>query len=289
MKIKQGKLLTASALAGLMGLAPATAQAADGSFERKLSVKGPVLLSIETGSGSIHVQAGSANEVRIVAHVHAGNGWSMGGGGGSAEERVKQIVANPPITQAGNIISVGKQMKVQNVSIDYEVTTPRGTDLRADSGSGDIRVVDDGGPVEAKTGSGSIEATGLSDHVNLDSGSGDIKATMLSSLDVKAQTGSGSIELKNVQGSLWAHSGSGDIDVTGRPSSNWKVETGSGSVTLDTGGASFALDAETGSGDVQTSTPVPSHGSDKHHVVGNVGAGGPKVRINTGSGDIKIR
>lgn len=277
-------VIAASALAASL---PAAAWAADGNFERRLSVKGPVLLSVETGSGSIHVQPGSANEVHIVAHVHAGNGWNLSGS--SADDRVKQVLANPPITQAGNIISIGKQMKVQNVSIDYEITTPRGTDLRAESGSGDIRITDEGGPVQAETGSGSIDATGLSDHVNLHTGSGDIKASMLSSLDVKAQTGSGSIDLKNVQGSLWAQTGSGNLEISGRPAQAWKLETGSGNVTVATGGAPFLIDAETGSGDVETSVPVSSQGGDKHHVMGTVGGGGPKVRIETGSGDIRVR
>ena len=280
------KISTLAAVA-VLAVAPLAAFAADGNFDRRLTVNGPVLLSVETGSGSIHVQAGSANEVHIVAHVHAGSGWGMGGS--SADDRVKQVLASPPITQAGNIISIGKQMTVRNVSIDYEITAPRGTDLRADTGSGDIRISENGGPVQAKTGSGSIDASGLSDHVNLDSGSGNIKASMLSSLDVKAQTGSGSIELKNVQGSLWAHTGSGDVGVSGRPSSAWKLETGSGSVTVDVGGAPFSLDAETGSGDVQTNVALNAQSSDKHHVIGNVAGGGPKVRINTGSGDIKIR
>ena len=283
------KMSTRTTIAALacVAMLPLSALAADGTFERKLSVGGPVLLSVETGSGTIHVQAGSANEVHVVAHVHAGSGWGMGGG--SAEDRVKQVIANPPISQTGNIISIGKQMSVHNVSIDYDITTPRGTDLRADTGSGDIRIADNGGPVQAKTGSGSIEATGLSDHVNLDSGSGDIKATMLSSLDVKATTGSGNIQLNNVQGSLWARTGSGNLGVSGRPSSSWKLEAGSGNVTLDVGGAPFSLDAETGSGNVETSMPMSTHGSDKHHVTGNVGAGGPAVHISTGSGDIKIR
>ncbi len=280
------QVLTMITATGLLTLLPVTAMAAEGSFDRKLTVKGPVLLSIETGSGTIHVQPGSSSEVHIVAHVHAGSSWSLSGS--SAEDRVKQVTSNPPITQAGNIISIGKQMKVQNVSIDYEITTPRGTDLRADTGSGDIRIADNGGPVQAQTGSGMIEASGLSDHVNLETGSGDIKASMLSSLDVKAQTGSGSIQLKNVQGSLWAHTGSGDLNITGRPGAAWKIETGSGSVSLDVGGAPFTLDAETGSGDVETSSPISSHGFDKHHLVGDVGGGGPKVRIVTGSGDIKI-
>jgi hypothetical protein len=280
------KARNAIATLALIAMAPMATQAADGTFDRKLSVKGPVLLSVETGSGNIHVQPGSASEVHIVAHVHAGSGWSLSGGS-SADDRVKEVIAHPPITQAGNIISVGKQ-KVQNVAIDYEITTPRGTDLRADTGSGDIHIADEGGPVHARTGSGTIDATGLSDHVNLETGSGNIKASMLSSLDVKAQTGSGSIQLKNVQGSLWADTGSGSLEIAGKPSASWKIETGSGDVNLSVGSAPYSLDAETGSGDVQTSAPITSQSSDKHHIVGNVGGGGPKVRIVTGSGDIRI-
>jgi DUF4097 and DUF4098 domain-containing protein YvlB len=267
--------------AALLGVLPVAALAADGSFDRKLGVKGPVLLSVVTGAGSIHVQAGAANEVHVVAHVHAS--------GGSADDRVKQVVANPPIVQTGNIISIGKKMQVQNVAVDYEITTPRGTDLRAESGSGDIRITDNGGPVQAHTGAGKIDASGLSDHVNLQTGTGDIKASMLSSLDVRAQTGSGSIQLKNVQGPLWAETGTGDVNVSGRPAGGWKLETGSGNVTLDVGGAAYALDAETGTGDIETGAAVNSSGSDKHHVVGNVGGGGAKVRIHTGTGDIKIQ
>ncbi len=264
----------------------AAALAADGTFEKRLPVHGPVLLSVETGSGYIHVQPGPATEVHVVAHVHAGNNWY---GGGSADDRVKQVLANPPVTQAGNIISIGKGLAVHNVSIDYEITTPRGTDLRADTGSGDIRIVDEGGPVKAQTGSGSIDATGLSDRVNLESGSGSIHAGMLSSLEVKAQTGSGNIELQNVQGSLWANTGSGNIVASGHPSAGWKLETGSGNVELSVGGAPYTIDAEAGSGNIETGSPVVSEDtSDKHHVQGKVNGGGPRVRVETGSGDIRV-
>ena len=285
-------LMTRATLATvLLAMVPVAAHAAEGNFERKLAVHGPVLLSVETGSGTIHVSPGDVNEVHVVAHVKAGSGYGLSwGAGGSADERVKQVLDHPPVSQTGNIISIGKNMTVRNVSIDYEITTPRGTDLRANTGSGDIRIDDDGGPVQAKTGSGTINATGLSDHVSLESGSGDVNGTMLSSLDVKAQTGSGSINLKNVQGALWAHTGSGNIQVSGRPSSAWKVETGSGSVTLDVGKIGYSLDAETGSGNVETSEPITMQGSfDKHHVVGNVGGGGPRIRVSTGSGDVHIR
>ncbi len=275
------------AVSSLALLAPA-AHAADGTFERTLKVSGPVLLGIDTGSGYVHVSPGPVDSVHIVAHIHASSSFF---GGGSAENRVQQVVKNPPINQAGNIISIGHNFTMNNISIDYDITAPRGTDLRAESGSGDIRVTDDGGPVALKTGSGNVQATGLSDHVSLESGSGDIDATMLSARDVKAQTGSGNITLKNVQSGLWAQTGSGDLQISGRPLAPWKLETGSGNVTADTGGAPMSLNATAGSGDLSYNggTLKPGSGSGKEHLIGDANGGGPQVRINTGSGDVRVK
>jgi DUF4097 and DUF4098 domain-containing protein YvlB len=272
-----------------LAASPAMMLAADGTFDKTLHVSGSVELSVATGSGYIHVSPGSDSEVHIIGHVHA-NRWSGWGDVGSPEDRVKQVVSNPPIEQSGNIINVGKHTSYHNVSIDYDITTPKGTNLDANSGSGDLHLTDIGGSLKANTGSGTIEATGISGHVVLGTGSGDIRAEMHAAPDVKAETGSGSIKLRGVNGGLFAETGSGDIDVEGQPGSNWKLETGSGSVTLDTGGrAKFSLDATTGSGSVHSDPPITTHGSlERHHVIGDINGGGPTVRVETGSGDVKI-
>jgi hypothetical protein len=274
----------------IMALAasPAIMLAADGTFDKTLHVSGSVELSVATGSGYIHVSPGSGDEIHIIGHVHANHGgW---GDDGSPEERVKQVVANPPIEQNGNIVNVGKHTSYHNISIDYDITTPKGTNLDASSGSGDLRLTELGGSLKANTGSGSIEASGLSGRVALETGSGDIRADMHAAPDVKAQTGSGSIRLRGVNGGLYAETGSGDIEIEGQPGANWKLETGSGSVTLATGSsAKFSLDATTGSGSVHSDPPITTHGSlERHHVMGDVNGGGPTVRVETGSGDIRI-
>ena len=277
---------SAFAVAALVALAPVVARAADGTFDKTLHVNGQVMLSVATGSGHIHVSPGSAGEVHIVGHVHANN-WGFGG---STEERVKAVVDRPPIEQTGNIITVGKHADwVRNVSIDYEITMPRGTQLEASSGSGDLQLNDTGGPVKASTGSGDIQASGATGMVDLGTGSGEIHAELHAANDVKAHTGSGSIRLQGVDGSLYAHTGSGDIEVGGHPGSAWKIETGSGTVTINSGGAHFTLDASTGSGSVHSDPPLSMHGSiDRHHVQGEINGGGPTVRVSTGSGDIRI-
>ncbi|HYK36400.1 DUF4097 family beta strand repeat-containing protein [Alloacidobacterium sp.] len=270
-------------------LTPAALLAADGTFDKTLHTSGAVTLYVNTGSGYIHVNPGSDSNVHIIGHVHAAK-WNSWIDSGSPEERVQRVVANPPIEQTGNTISIGKHTDdLKNVSIDYDITTPKGTDLAANSGSGDIRVSALSGPAKINTGSGSIDASGLSGRTNLQTGSGDIRAELSSPTEVKAQTGSGSIRLKGVQGDLYAQTGSGDIEIQGQPTASWRLETGSGSVTLDTGSARFSLDAQTGSGSVHSDPPLTTHGSfEKHHITGDINGGGPTVRVETGSGDIRI-
>jgi DUF4097 and DUF4098 domain-containing protein YvlB len=270
-----------------LAISPTLMLAAEGTFDKTLHVSGTATLSLNTGSGYVHVTPGSDNEIHIIGHVHA-NRWG-GGDWGSPEDRVKEVVANPPIEQSGNVITVGKHTSYHNVSIDYDVTTPKGTSLEANSGSGDLRISDLGGSLKASTGSGSIEANGLSGPVKLETGSGDIRAEMHSAPDVRAQTGSGSIRLRGVTGGLFAETGSGDIEIDGQPGSNWKLGTGSGSVTLNTGSAKFSLDATTGSGSIHSDPPISVHGSlERHHITGDINGGGVTVRVETGSGDVRI-
>jgi Putative adhesin len=308
----QTKLSRRAAAATLVAMTmclPA-AFAAEKSFDRTLSVNGPVTLRVSTGSGYIRVSPGSDNQVHIVGHVKSGNSWW----GGSSDDAVAKVAANPPIDQAGNIIRVGDDHGndwARHVSIDYEITTPAHTMLVAESGSGDLQLSNIDGTVKAHTGSGSIraeklgsgskletgsgtiDANNLMGSTTLQTGSGEIHAQLGSAGDVVAGTGSGDIKLENVQGAVKAETGSGSVEISGQPTAPWKLETGSGEISLRLGNnAHFTLDAETGSGSVKSDPPLTmtTHGSiDKHHVSGTVNGGGPTIKAETGSGDIHIQ
>ena len=257
--------------------ATAATFAAERSFDRNLSVNGPVTLHVNTGSGYIHISSGGDSQVHIVGHVKSNNSWF----GGSSDDAVEKVASNPPISQAGNIISVGEDHSDwgHHVTIDYDITTPANTMLVAESGW-------------LESGSGSIEANNLQGSTSLQTGSGSIRAQLSAAGDVTASTGSGSIDLGNVQGALKADTGSGEIRVSGQPTAPWKLETGSGSINLRLENAHFNLEAETGSGSVKSDPPLTmtTHGTiDKHHVSGTVNGGGPTIRARTGSGDIHIQ
>jgi hypothetical protein len=275
-----------AAATAFIAAAALPALAAEATFERNLSVNGHVELTVNTGSGYIHLTRGSDNQVHIYAKVHSNN-W-----GDDNEQRVHEIAANPPIEQTGNIIRIGNHHDHEgwhNISIDYEIQAPGNAFLEAGSGSGDIKDEGVGDNAKLSTGSGSIHATGLQGGFAVNTGSGNIYAEQTGSGDVKAQTGSGSIELRDINGGLRAGTGSGGIKVSGSPSADWKLGTGSGSIEFWPGNTGFTLDASTGSGSVHSDQEMAVQGSfDRHHITGKVHGGGPTVRIETGSGGVHI-
>src|SRR3954462_15318747 len=118
-----------------------TAFAADKTFDRTLNVSGAPNVSVATGSGYIRLKPGSDNQIHITGHVHGNNGWMSGGN--DVESRVQQIANNPPIVQAGNDITIGKTHGddlYRNISIDYDVTIPRSSNINAATGSGDMTI-----------------------------------------------------------------------------------------------------------------------------------------------------
>ena len=272
-------LLLATAV---LGLAAIPALASEATFERTLTVNGQVELTVATGSGNIHLTRGAGNQVHIYGKVKSG--W------GGSDEQVREIAAHPPIEQTGNIVRIGaRHENLHNISIDYEIQAPENAFLDAGSGSGDVTVDGVGENAKLDTGSGSIHATGLRGRFSVSTGSGSIYAEQTGAGDVKAQTGSGSIELRNLRGGLRAGTGSGDINVGGAPTSDWKLETGSGSIELWPGSVGITLDASTGSGSIHTDQEMATQGeSNRHHLTGKLNGGGPTVRIETGSGDVRI-
>jgi hypothetical protein len=275
------KHLLAATVAAL-ALAAVPALASEATFERNLTVNGRVELSVATGAGNIHLTRGSGGRVHIFGRVKSG--W------GGSDEKVREIAANPPIEQTGNIVRIGaRHENLHNISIDYEIEAPADAYLDAASGSGDI--TDDGVGENAKlgTGSGNVHATGLHGGFSATTGSGNIYAEQTGQGEVKAETGSGNIELRNLQGGLHAHTGSGNIKVGGAPANSWHLEAGSGNVEIWPGAAAFTLDASSGSGSIHTDREMLTQGSaDHHHLTGKFNGGGPTVRIETGSGDIRV-
>jgi hypothetical protein len=257
----------------------------EATFERTLSVSGQVELSVITGSGNIHLTRGNDSSIHIHGIVKANENGN--------EEQVRQVAANPPIEQTGSIVRIGShqenQENMRHLSISYEITAPAGAILKATSGSGNVTDEGVGQQSKLTTGSGNIHATGLRSGFDAQTGSGNIYVEQSGQGEVKAQTGSGDVEVKGVLGGLKAQTGSGNIKVNGTPTADWKLQTGSGDVELWTGNAPLTIDATYGSGGLHTDREMLTQGSsDHHHTTGKLNGGGPLVRVETGSGEIRV-
>jgi DUF4097 and DUF4098 domain-containing protein YvlB len=291
--------LLASSLAGFASVA--------GTFDRSFQVNGQVDLEVLSRSGDITVRNGSAGTVSIHAKIHVSDSWF----GGGHKDEVQEIQNNPPIRQNGNNIRVD-YVNAHNISVDYEITVPENTTVRAhtgsgdqnveglkgnvelESGSGDMKLARLRGEMHFQTGSGNVSGRELAGPLRAKAGSGDIVIEETSPGDVDIRTGSGNITVKGIDGAFRAEAGSGDIRGQGSPKSLWSIRTGSGNVTLNVPQeAAFDVDVSSSSGSVTLGHPVTTTvqgrvQESRKSVVGKVRGGGPTLSVHTGSGDIHV-
>ena len=278
-----------------------------GTFDKTLTVSGPVDLEVLTHSGDVRVKTGNSGSVEIHGKIYVGDHWF----GGKREDDVHAIEQNPPIRQDGNSIHI-EYVDYHNISIDYEITVPAETTVRTKSGSGnqtlegthgnadvqtgsgDVRLSNLQGEIRVQTGSGDVRAREIAGSVRGGTGSGDVEIEETGAGDIDLHTGSGNITARGVQGSFHGETGSGEITAEGTQSGTWDARTGSGNVRLRLpANAAFDADISTSSGSIDVNSPiemtVQGRVTDAHKSPhGKVRGGGPLLRVHTGSGDIHI-
>jgi hypothetical protein len=278
-----------------------------GTFDRSFQVNGAVDLEVLTRSGDITVRTGPAGTVSIHAKIHSGTSWF----GGDHKAAVQELQNKPPIRQNGNSIRID-YVNLNNISVDYEITVPENTAIRAhtgsgdqnveglkgnvdlESGSGDLQLARLTGEMRFQTGSGNVRGRELSGPAKVKAGSGDIEIDEMGAGDVDIRTGSGNITVNGINGGFHAEAGSGDIHGKGLPKNMWNVRTGSGNVNLNVpSDAAFDVDISSSSGSVSLGHPVTATvqgriQESRKSVIGKVRGGGPVVSVHTGSGDVAL-
>lgn len=303
--------------------APAKSLAADNTFERTLTVSGPVRIELSNGSGSVEIRGSADGKVHIVGKVTGG--WTLFG---NSEKSAQDLVSNPPIEQHENVVRIGKSMSwMKSVSIDYDIQTPHETEIDAGVASGGITIDDVRGPVKVSSASGyvhvyrverdvqmsaasgSIDCSKVGGFLRISSASGDmniaevkgeVKASAASGSihvsqpgdRVEVSTASGSIDVAGAKNDLKVHAISGSINVSGDPSANrlWEIKTVSGSVEMRVPpNASFLFTAEATSGDIRTNIPVILEEQGKHSLRAHVGSSSGRIEVHTVSGGVNVR
>jgi DUF4097 and DUF4098 domain-containing protein YvlB len=294
-----------------------------GSFERTLSVTGPLRLDLENGSGSVDIRAGEAGQVHIRGEVHV-RGWSWR----DARQQLEDIIAHPPIEQHGNLIHVGlNKFRMRMATISYRIVVPPETELQAATGSGSLEVRGIHGPARLIVGSGGVTAADIREDTQVTAGSGgvtlaniggevrilagsggitlsathgDIRVTAGSGGitiaapggRINAKTGSGGITIGGAAADLRVATGSGSLEISGDPApqSYWELHTGSGSIEIGVpASASFRLHAHSSSGSIDSGIPIVVEERTRRELRARAGGGEARIEAHSASGSIHIR
>jgi hypothetical protein len=285
----------------------AIASAPQGHFEKTFQVTGPVDLEVQTHSGDIVVRSGAGGLVTVRGKIFVGDHWLFG----DRHADVGEIEQNPPLRQDGNNIRID-YVNAHDISVDYEITVPADTTIRAHSGSGDQTIEGTHGNADLQSGSGDIKLSQISGELRIQTGSGNVRAQEISGTlrggtgsgdievdetgpgDIDLHAGSGNITVHGVQGGLQLEAGSGDITAEGKQTGDWQIRTGSGNVHVRLPeDAAFDANISTSSGTLDVDAPitmtVQGRVNETHkQIVGKVRGGGPLLTLHTGSGDIHI-
>jgi hypothetical protein len=264
-----------------------TRERMEATFERTLTVTGPVSLEVTVNSGVIRVLPGEAGVVRIRGVARARSSFFIWG---DLSGRLRRIEANPPIAQDHNAIGVGDvndRWLLRGINLLVEILTPEDTDIRALADSGDIRIEGVGGPVDCETDSGQIEVSFIGSEVRASTDSGGIRILGVKGA-VDARTDSGRIEALEVAGTIDANTDSGSIQVSQTVVAPVCVHSDSGRIRVKLAdGGGYTVRAKTDGGRIEL--PVVGRArSSRHELEGEVRGGGSVVDLETDSGDIEV-
>lgn len=186
---------------------------------------------------------------------------------------------------------VESDLTIDTGSGSVEASGIRG-DLLVDTGSGRVTVFDVEGEVGVDTGSGGVAIDRVrGERILVDTGSGSVEGSELTASSVRIDTGSGSIDVRGIDSpDVYLDTGSGSVEVELLSDvESLDVDTGSGSVTVRVPESLGAeLEVDTGSGGIDVDFPVRLHTMRRDHIEGVVGDGRGRIRIDTGSGAVRL-
>ena len=223
------------------------------------------------------------------------------GGGSGLEAWADLRILVPNGKKVDVNIGVGT-MDATNVHGDLKLdvgaahVTTHGTvgNLTIDAGSGGASVRDaSGGNISVETGSGGIDVDQVAGgSCKFDTGSGGLTGGRVACDDVTIDVGSGSVRLADVKSArIKADAGSGGITLALLLAPHaLNVDAGSGGVTVTLPASTGAdVDIETGSGGIESDFPLTVDRFERHHVRGRIGDGAGRIRIEAGSGSVRLR
>lgn len=207
------------------------------------------------------------------------------------------------------LVPQGQRVEVYLGVGRLSATNVRG-DLHLDAAGADVTTSGTTGSLSVDVGSGHTSIRNAEGDLTIDTGSGEVDVSGARGDVVVIDTGSGRVTVSSVTtGDLNIDTGSGDVEVTGATARRVRLDTGSGSVScelianpedvdVDTGSGGVTLtlpasysatvDIDAGGRGIDVEFPIETRRFSRDHVVGTIGDGRGTLRVDAGSGGVRI-
>jgi DUF4097 and DUF4098 domain-containing protein YvlB len=280
-------------------------------------------LSVQTGEVGGLQTLSIAYPARRVVYPRLPGHWSSTQ---SVDERGRfkdhfELIGQRQITVSGSgsgleawadlriLVPRGKKVVLHHAAGRARVQDIEG-DLVVDHGIGTLDVHGVQGSISLDTGSGDVTVSNVQGDLSIDTGSGPVTINDVRGGELALDTGSGSVRATHVEVDLLnADTGSGDVELHEISAQRIRLDTGSGSVDLDlvddardisadTGSGSFTMrvptnfgaefDVEASSGAIDVGVSHEAFEIERDRVRGKIGDGHGRIKIDSGSGDVRI-
>src|SRR5450755_4099899 len=218
-----------------------------GTIDRTLPVSGPVTLDVRSDPGGVYITTGSSSNVvvhAIIKPLYGRLDLDI------AEANIRALEQNPPIEQVGNQIRIGyvkDPALLRAVTIRFEITTPRATQVHAQTESGGISIDGIAGSAETLTASGRTEITHVAGDLKVTGRSGTVLVRDAGGR-VSVRNGSGGLQLYTIRGRVDAETTSGRAEISD-VSGDIRATTNSASIRIDK--ADGTVEARNTSGSIE--------------------------------------
>ena len=255
-----------------------------------VSASEPVELKLRTFDGTLAVRSWERNEVLVEIERRAPDESAAEALVVNESQEGNRITLEAPSPRGGRVVSFGLSR-----SVNFSVTLPRQVLLEASTGDGLIDVADLQGTIDVNSGDGRIVASHLEGNVKMHTGDGPIRIDRVAG-QVDADSGDGSVEIAGRLDELTVRTGDGSVRVEVSDGStmknDWRITTGDGRISLRLpSDFNASVDASTGDGTVRVDgidQPRGADRSERRRLVGQLGSGGPTLRLRSGDGSIDV-
>jgi len=202
-------------------------------YERTVQQQAPLApgstVIAQTSSGSITITGADVTNCSVVAQIRVQ---------APTEEEAQEIAEQVEIKlePVGQTLTVKAEKppkkRRRSISISYNITVPKQTNVDCDSSYGAIKLSNIDGNVKGKTSSGSITAENIQGLVDLNTSYGRVNCKDISGDNIKLRSSSGSITAENIKGSAELDTSYGSITCKDISGGDVKLKTSSGKIKL---------------------------------------------------------